>query len=153
MRVRRSPLLALVAVSAFALTACPDDEPEVTADPEATQADFCQVATTDVGVFDFAGNRELTDAIGAMRRIQPVTPDEIRDDVDTIAETFEQVAAALPPEEPSLDVQGALVTASALTEIDQEALARAVDNVDAYVQEHCLDEVPGDDAPSPPGQP
>jgi hypothetical protein len=45
------------------------------------------------------------------------------------------------------------VTASALTEIDQEALARAVDNVDAYIQEHCLDEVPDADAPSPPGQP
>jgi hypothetical protein len=138
MRSRRIATLLAVSTAAPVLAACPADEVEVTTGDEPSPEAFCNVATEDVGTFDFAGARGFTDALGAMRRVQPVTPDEIRGDVDTIVDMLETVERTLPPEEPSLDVQSALVTAGALTEVDQQELNEAVGNVDAYIQRECV---------------
>jgi hypothetical protein len=158
-----SPRLAALVTAglAFVLTGCPDDEDDLTSPPDEEVAEdpspeaFCNVATTDVGTFDFVGEGGFTDGLAAMRRVAPVTLAEIRGDVDTIIEKFETVETALPPDQPTMDVQSALQAADALTQVDQDELDDAIGNVVAYIQDNCLDDLPDADASAPgtPGAP
>jgi hypothetical protein len=122
--------LAVVAMSVSGLTGCGDSTEEFCA----LEDEFNQIES---------GEASINDARSAIDQLQDTAPDEIRDDVDTVADAVtgyfdaledsgvdpDSASAQVP--EPTEEVQ------SALENLQSEEVTEAGDNVEAFVDENC----------------
>lgn len=95
------------------------------------------------GAFTGSLDAEFQDSVDKLQSFAENAPDEIKDDLQVIADTYEQFAQAIQDSGVDLSNPGAIDPADAATlgqalqDIDTDAADAAAQNVEDYVQANC----------------
>jgi len=143
--MRRASLLLVALALGVALTACGDDGDDGGGGAASGSGDkerFCELASRDdiAGLDDFDPTRDgdMAELDAALDDLRDAAPEEIRDDVETVADGLRELVGILSTMDTSdPDAMAELAERTDELEALQERMESSVERVDRYLEEEC----------------